>query len=314
MPVSTNIKRILLPALLVLSVCRLTSASADTPSPAPEDDFSWLDDAILDSLELDDDSADYRGIYLAASLGRDNIDSTQSSVQLQLPASDDVLLDASLASNTVNDPSRNYTTRSAQLGLGSTQTGTLSWHIAGSFWGKRQTVETRDLQAEITYRTSHNWHSSVILESGKLELFLRPDFSNQVTSLSSNRTALGLRIGSDSGTGRWWLSYLKRRYQRDLPRINISRLLQFRLQSIALDQVYALSSDEYTLAYQWFMRNGSLTLELSRITSIVDSSDSDFATVNHRYYLTDSVSLNSSILLSIDDDFRSINLGLGFNW
>jgi opacity protein-like surface antigen len=273
-----------------------------------------LDDAWLDALEQDVFELVSVSNYLSLSLGTDNLNNRAYSAFVQLPLGDDFLFDAAVGRNTIKTIDLNYSTNSYAAGIGSSQYSGFNWRLGLNAWGKKQTIETVDVGVEFSYQTQDRWRTSLLLEQGVVTLYLRPFFSNRLVSIDSDRDAWGINLGHRFDTGSWWLSYLSRSYRRNLAALNTSVELQTIIQSIALDQAYALSSDEYVLGYEWYLQAGDLRFELNRVTSAVDSSDSDFVIISHRYYADETWSIRSSLQKSLQQSLLTLNVGVGVSW
>lgn len=261
------------------------------------------------------DEFEYRpGNYAALTLGRDNRGNQLFDALLLITAGEHIALDANAGKNEINDAQPTFTTKYLQLGLGSTQSAGLNIHISTRFWGKKQTIETSDLAFELSFLSQDRWRTGVVYETGDVTLFTDPVFSSKLDSVVSDRHAWGINSSHSHDTGVWWISYVKRNYERDLPAIDSRPLLQVIIQNIALDQAYALSSDEYNLGYEWYFQRFDFSIQFSRITSIIDNSDNDYLILGHRYYANETISIQTSLQNSLEENLINLNIGLGVLW
>ena len=274
---------------------------------------AWLDEAMLDAIEQD---------VLALLPGRnvvrlgasgDNAGNTQWSAGLQLQATDSLLLDASLSQSAINDSVPAYSTTAYRAGVGSAAYDGFIWYAAFSAWGKRNSIETEDSLLELRYRALH-WWGALQLSRGDVVLFIDPVFSNRLRSISSGREAAGISLGRDTAEDRWWLSWLHRDYERNVALLNNSLVLQRILQSVALDQAYALSRDEYSLGWQWFWRHSDTRLEFSRVVSAVDAAESDYVSLNQRFSLDDTLSLSIGLQTAVGSGLNTLSAALALSW
>lgn len=300
---------LLLPALIACMLCVRVGYAEEALIP----DDTWLDSLEQDIFDTDPGS-EYGRNYFSLSVGGDNQNNRQWSGLLQLATGEDYLFDLAAGQNRINDIDPSYTTSSYQLGFGSDRYNSFNWRIGYESWGKSQTIETTDTDVELSYLPDKRWQFAVRYERGDVTLYIDPLFSDRLSSVSSKRDAFGLNIGYGSGGSRWYLSYLDRDYDRDLSAINTSAALQLILKSIALDQVYALSSKEYLLAYDHLFDDYTLGIEFSRVNSVVDNTDSDFVSLVTRYYLDDTYSIKASLHDSLDSSHLSASIGIGIAW
>lgn len=254
------------------------------------------------------------GNYASLTVGKDNQDNQLIDAFLYLPVGEYIMLDAGASRNDINDVQPSFTTKSYRYGIGSANPSGLNLHVGASTWGNKETIETADVAFDLSYKTTSGWRTGVQHQRGDVTLFIKPLFSSRLTSITSDRSAWGLNTSYTYDKGTWWLSYVKKDYELDLAALNSSFVLQLVLQSIALDQAYALSSDEYNLGYEWFFEHYDLGIQFSRVTSVVDNSDSDYLALSHRYYVNETFSLETSAQNSLDENLLNLSIGLGVNW
>lgn len=275
---------------------------------APEAENSLLNDDWGDELTFNASN------YVALSVGGDNQSNQFFDALLQMPVDEYLLLDAGAGKNMISDTQSSFTTKSFQFGISSVQPAGLNMHVGTRFWGKKQVIETYDLSFELSYQSHSQWHTSVQLEHGTVTLFIKPFFSSRLTSIGSDRSAWGINTGHANDTGNWWLSYMKREYERNLPALDNDRTLQIIVQNNALDLAYALSSDEYALGYEWYFQQSDFSIQFNRVTSVVDNSDSDYLIMAHRYYASESISVQTDLQSSLNETLMSLSVGLGILW
>jgi len=192
----------------------------------------------------------FPGRTLVLTAGRDNQDNQLLDAALLVPVNELVMLDAGIGANRINDVDTAFTTNDAWLGVGSTQASGFNVHLGARAWGEEQTIETTDYSAELSYQSAGGWRNSLMFERGDVTLYIDPMFSNRLTALNTGRRAWGITSGYTGDTGGGWLSWIRRDYERDLTLLNSNPVLQTVIKSFALDQAYALSSDEYNLGYE----------------------------------------------------------------
>lgn len=292
----------------------MTTAHAESEHEILLPDEAWLDALEQDIFAQDDPTQDDISFFALLSVTGDNDNNRQLNASLRTLFAEYYSLEAELGQRSIRSSDADYTIKSYWLGFGSAGAYGFNWHLSTRSWGKSQTIETSDEAFELSYRTLDLWFISLLLEQGNVVLFLDPVFSDRRASLSSDRNGWGINIAHDMDTGAWWLSYLQRDYERDLPALDNRLTLQLIVQNIALNQAYSLSSNEYAIGYQWFLNRADLSIELSRITSVVDKADSDFLTLSYRYYVNSSINLQSSLQSSLDEDLYGLTLGLGMLW
>lgn len=262
-----------------------------------------------------DEGYEYKpGNYASFTVGRDNQGNQLIDAFLYLPVDEYLVFDVGAGKNSINDVEPSFTTKSLRYGIGSAQLTGFNLHIGTHSWGKDQTIETEDLAFDLSYQTDSGWRTSVQYERGNVTLFIKPAFTNRLTSIDSDRHAWGINTSYTYDRGSWWMSYMKKDYERNLAALNTSFVLQLIIQSIALDQAYALSSDEYNLGYEWYFDKYDLDIQFSRVTSVVDNSDSSYLTLSHRFYVNDTFSLRTSVQNSLEENLFNITLGLGILW
>ena len=110
------------------------------------------------------------------------------------------------------------------------------------------------------------------------------------------------------------MSYLKRNYDRKLSALNTSLLLQSIIQSDALDQAYALASDEAVLGYEWYLQGADIGIEYSRVISVIDNASSNYLALSYRYYAGDSITLSGRLQDSLGEGVFTLSLGVGILW
>ncbi len=276
-------------------------------------DELFLDDDLLDAIEQDVLSLLPPKNHARLSAGRDNAGNTQLNTGVQLIVADDWLVDFAAGESNINDSDPAYTTRSLQAGLGSAAHDGFSWYAGFSNWGKSGAIKTEDSIIELGYHR-RTWWASAQYQQGDVTLYIAPRFSSRRSAISSGRDALGATVGYSGDNGRGWLSWLHRRYDLDVSRINTSALLQEILQSIALDQAYALTRDEYSAGYQWYWRDVDARVEFNRAISAVDGSGSNFVSLSLRYYLDASLSIDAGLLAASGSNLTTLTYGIGLSW
>ena len=296
-------------ALLLSAAQPGVVSAAETDIP----DELFLDEDLLDAIEQDVLALLPPKNHSRLSAGRDNAGNTQLNVGVQLVALDDWLVDVAAGKSNLNDSDPAYSTRSLQVGFGGAAHDGFNWYAGFSNWGKSGAIKTEDGVIELGYH-QRKWWASLQYQQGDVTLYLAPRFSSRRSAISSGRDALGATVGYSGDNGRGWLSWLHRRYDRDVSRINTSVLLQQILQSIALDQAYALTRDEYSAGYQWYWRHADARVEFNRTISAVDGAGSDFVSLSLRYSLDASLSIDAGLLAASGSDLTTLTFGIGLSW
>lgn len=292
-----------------LFTCSAVDAASETKSTQSTTQSSGL---LITDWE---DELNYGpGNYASFTIANDNQRNRLLDAFLYIPVNDDLALDAGVSKHFTNDVEPSFTTKSHRYGIGSTQASGFNLHIGASSWGKTQTFETSDLAVDLSYQTLNRWRTGVQYERGDVTLFIKPAFSNRLNSINSDRSAWGVSTSYTYDKGAWWLSYLKKDYERNLSALNSSFVLQLIIQSIALDQAYALSSDEYNLGYEWYFGRYDLSIQFNRVTSVVDDTDSDFLVFSNRYYLNETFSIQTSAQNSLNENLLNLSVELGVLW
>lgn len=252
--------------------------------------------------------------YAALTMGRDNHGNQLIDALIYIPVDEFLIVDASAGKYSANEAEPSFATKNYRYGIGSTQLTGFNFHIGARSWGKKQTIETDDLAFDLSYNSQNRWHTGILYERGDVMLFIEPAFSSRLTSINSDRSAWGINTSYSHDTGSWWLSYIKRDYERDLAALDNSLLLQIIVQNIALDQAYELSSDEYDLGYEWYFLRYDFSVQYSRVVSIIDDSNSSYLSLAHRYYINETFSLQTSVQNSLEENLINLNIGVGVLW
>lgn len=271
------------------------------------------DEMLLDAIEQDVLSLVTPRSHARIRIGRDNAGNRQAGASMQLAVMDSLLVDIDATESRFSDRQPAYTTRSLAAGIGSARYSGLNAYIGFSIWGKTSTIETGDTLLELAYYHTR-WFVAAQYQIGDITLYLDPMFASIRPNISSERDAIALRVGADNEGGRWWLSWLRRDYHRDLSRIGSSPLLQRIIQSIALDQAYVLSDEEFTAGYQWLWTQSDLRLELITTTSAIDELRTDYGVLWYRHHINATWSLAIGVQKSLQQNFATLNLGLDISW
>lgn len=310
----STIRRLFFDWRTLLAVTLLTTSRLCAEPDDLLPDESWLDDletSIIESRTAQQDRVSY---YLQLTAGSDTEQNHDYHALFNVLFGTDFRIDTAIGQSSLEDDDSRQTLDEYELGFGSAAAYGTNWHISTRAWGKEQTLETRDTAIEVNYRTLDLWYASVSYEQGNVELFAKPGFSGRLTSIDTDRSSWSISLARDIDDAGWWLSYVNRDYERDITALSRRPRLQFILQSVALDLAYTLSSDEITLGYQWFLDSADLGMEFSRVTSAVDSSDSDFLSVRYRYYVDGHLNLQASLQQSLNQNLTYLSLGLGLGW
>ncbi len=256
--------------------------------------------------------------YVSLSTGLDNDNGNLFDAYIDIALTDELRTTLGLGENTTESTDGSFTTKQQQISIAGyhsqSELSALTWSLSYRTWGKKGTIETQDSSISTGYFFSNNWQLSLDYETGKLELFIKPEFASRATSISSDRNAWRLTTGFTHNTGSFWLSFLQRKYEENLPAINQRLTLQRAIKNIALNQAYALSKEELTLGYEWLFETLDLGIEYNRLVSVVDNHRNYYASIYTRFYVGQNLTVNLRIEQEINDRFTVYTAGIGYAW
>jgi len=256
--------------------------------------------------------------YISLNTGLDNDNGSLFDAFIDIAFTEELRISLGLGENTAESTEGSFTTKQQQVSItGNHKQSTLSaltWSLSYRIWGKKGTIETQDSNISIGYFFSNNWHLSLDYETGKLELFIKPEFASRVISINSDRNAWRLTTGFNHNAGSFWLSFLQREYEENLSAINQQRRLQRAIKNIALNQAYALSKEELTLGYEWLFETLDMGIDYSRLVSVIDNHRNHYASIYTRFYVGQNLTVNLRIEQEVNDHFTVYIAGIGFAW
>jgi len=256
--------------------------------------------------------------YISLNAGLDNDNGNLFDAYIDIALTDELRATLGLGENTTESTDGSFTTKQQQISIvgyhSQSQLSALTWSLGYRTWGKKDTIETQDSNISAGYFFSNNWHLSLDYETGKLELFIKPEFASRAASISSDRNAWRLTTGFTHNTGSFWISFLQRKYEKNLPAINQQRTLQRAIKNIALNQAYALSKEELTTGYEWLFETMDLGIEYNQLVSVVDNHHNHYASIYSRFYVGQNLTVNLRIEQEINDRFTVYTAGIGYAW
>ncbi len=174
-----------------------------------------------------------------------------------------------------------------------------------SLMGQKNTIETKDSSINIGYFFNNR---------GTCRLVIKLEFTNFITSITSDRDAWRLSTEFNHRTETLWASYQQRDYEKNLPAINQPHTLQRAIKDIALSQAYALSKKELTLGYEWLLEKFDLSTDYNRIISVVDNHRNHYAGISTRFYIEQNLTTSLRVEQEINNHFTVLTAGIGITW
>lgn len=261
--------------------------------------------------------------FASLNVGLDNDEGNLIDAYLSYSLTNDLQLSLGVGEYSSETADEEFTSGQNQVGLNgqitSKNRSTYNWSLNYQTWGVNDVIETQDTTISLGYffapdSYKYNWHISLDYETGKLELFIKPQFSVRARSIISDRNAWRFSTGFLHNTGSGWISFLKRDYEENLPAINQRPLLQNAIKSIALSQAYALSKEELTLGYEWLFETMDLGLDYNRIISVVDNHRNQYLSIFTRHYAGQNLMINFRLEREVNENFLVFTAGVGLIW
>ena len=256
--------------------------------------------------------------FASLTAGLDNENGSLFDAYVDMSLTEILRISLSAGENTSDTNEGKFTTRQIQTSISGLHTNknqsAMAWSIGYRTWGKSNVIETEDSIISIGYFSPDNWHLSLDYETGQLQLYTRGEFSKRQKSLKSNRDAWRLSFDHTHNGGFAWMSYLQRNYAQNLSLLNERRNAQRAINNIALNQAFALSKEELTLGYEWFLETLDLGVDYNRIISVVDNHRNHYASIFTRHYVGNNLTVDLRIEQEINDRFTVFTVGVGYAW
>jgi len=255
--------------------------------------------------------------YVSLNTGLDSDNGTLVDAYIDIGVSEKLRISLGLGQDTVQGTEGSITTKQRQISISGYhhQSGfsALTWSLSYRTWGKKDAIETQDSNISIGYFFSNHWHLMLDYEIGKLEMFIKPKFAKRIASIASDRHAWRLTTGYTHHSGAFWLSFLQRQYEKNLPVISQRPRFQRAITSIALDHAYSLSKEEFSMGYEWLFETLDLGVDYSRYASTANN-HYHYASIYTRFYIGLNLTVNLAVEQEINAPFTVYTAGIGFAW